>query len=250
MGLLAAFQFLTLLPVKRSFTVEQIGRSTAYFPVVGLVIGLILAGIDYVLSLILPAGVVNIFLVIALAAMSGALHLDGLADTLDGLAGHRTTEQRLEIMRDSRVGGFGAIGVALFLLTEYVTLNSIPGNIKLPVLVLAPVLSRWAMVNAIFVYPYARPSGLGRALKDAVSGRQFITATLAAFLLSVVLFQVSGLIIMAFVCLTASLISIYIKSRLKGLTGDTYGAINETAMISIFIIVILLAYNHWLVYIW
>src|SRR5512136_510374 len=97
LSLLAAFQFLTLLPIRRSFTAGQTGRSTVYFPLVGIAIGLVLAALNYLLSLVLPASVVNVLLVAALAAASGALHLDGLADTFDGIAGHRTAEQRLEI---------------------------------------------------------------------------------------------------------------------------------------------------------
>ena len=130
LGFLAALQFLTILPIRRGFTNEQIGQATAYFPIVGLIIGLVLAGINFVLSGLLPSAVVNIFLIVALAVFSGALHLDGLADTFDGMAGHRTAEERLKIMKDSRIGGFGAVGLALFLLIEFVVLNSIPANIK------------------------------------------------------------------------------------------------------------------------
>lgn len=247
MDLLAAFQFLTLLPVKRSFNAEQIGRSTVYFPIVGIVIGLVLAGVNYLLSLILPASVVNVLLVAALAISSGALHLDGLADTLDGIAGHRTPEQRLEIMRDSRIGGFGAIGIGLFLLIEYVSLNSIPDELKLYVLILAPVLSRWAMVYSIFAYPYARPAGLGRAFKDAVSWRQLAVATLVAVLIAGVLFKMAGVIVMAGCWVIVTLIATYLKSQFKGLTGDTYGAINEMTTISVFILLSMLAFKHWLV---
>ena len=166
-GLLAAFQFLTILPVKRNFTAEQIGRSSVYFPVVGLVIGLILAGFHFVFRAF-PPPVANLLLIALLAILSGGIHLDGLADTMDGIAGHRTPEQRLEIMRDSRIGGFGAIGLIFLLLIQYVSLNSIPSFPERLIvfgLILAPVLSRWAMVNAIFVYPYARPTGLGRVLQ-------------------------------------------------------------------------------------
>jgi adenosylcobinamide-GDP ribazoletransferase len=244
---LAAFQFLTLLPIKRSFTAQQIGRSTVYFPVVGIVIGLILAGVNYVLSLILPSAVVNILLVATLAILSGALHLDGLADTLDGIAGHRTAEERLAIMKDSRIGGFGAIGVALFLIIEYVSLNSIPNNLKLYVLILAPTLSRWAMVNSIFVYPYARPSGLGRAFKDAVNWWRFGLATLVTVLLAVVSFRLAGLVVLAGCWIIITLTALYIKRQLNGLTGDTYGAINEVAVVTVFLMVTLLAFKHWLV---
>ena len=105
MEFLAALQFLTILPVKRNFTSEQIGRAAVWFPVVGLIIGAILFGLHYVLKLLLPSGVVNGLLLAALVLLSGGLHLDGLADTIDGLAGHRTPERRLEIMRDSHIGG-------------------------------------------------------------------------------------------------------------------------------------------------
>lgn len=245
MGLLAAFQFLTLLPVKQNFTPRQIGRSTVYFPVVGIVIGLALSGLNYLLSLILPSAAVNVFLVATLAISSGGLHLDGLADTLDGIAGHRSVEKRLEIMRDSRIGGMGAIGIALFLLVEYVLLHSIPGQLKLNALVLAPVLSRWAMVNAIFIFPYARPSGLGRVFKDHMNWQKFALATLVALILTVVLFTWSGLVIMAGTWIIIILIGMFLTRQLKGLTGDSYGAINEVAALTVFFMVVMLAFKDW-----
>jgi adenosylcobinamide-GDP ribazoletransferase len=247
LGLLAALQFLTILPVKRSFTVEELGRSTVSFPVVGLFVGLLLAGLCYLLDIVLPGSVVNIILVAGLAICSGGLHLDGLADTCDGMAGHRTPEQRLEIMRDSRIGGFGAIGLALFLLSEYVLLNSIPDTSRLFALILAPTLSRWAMVNAIFVYPYARKTGLGKAYKEAVSWRQILVATVVAALVSLLLFRIAGAIIIAAVWIITNLLALFFKNRLNGLTGDTYGFLNEIGTLSVFFIVILLTHNHWLI---
>jgi adenosylcobinamide-GDP ribazoletransferase len=247
LGLLAALQFLTLLPIKRSFTTRELGRSTANFPVVGLLMGLFLAGLSLLLDRILPGSVVNIIMVAGLALCSGALHLDGLADTLDGIAGHRTPERRLEIMRDSRIGGFGAIGIAIFLIIEYVLLNSLGGTPRLFALILAPTLSRWGMVNAIFVYPYARLAGLGKAYKDAVRWPQFLAATSVAFVASILLFRTGGLIIIAAVWIIINLLAMFFKSRLNGLTGDTYGAINEVGTISVFFMVVLLEYNHWLI---
>jgi adenosylcobinamide-GDP ribazoletransferase len=246
LAFLAALQFLTLLPIKRGFTSEQMGRSTAYFPLVGLILGLILAGFNFVLNLLLPHAVVNILLVILMALLSGGLHLDGLADTLDGMAGHRTPEQRLEIMRDSRIGGFGALGLALFLIAEYVTLNSIPQENIPQTLVLSAVLSRWAMVTAIHVYPYARSTGLGKAFKDAVNWQQFILATLVTLILAVVLYRITGLVIIAGVWVVLNLVAVYLKRQLGGLTGDTYGAINEISVLSVFLLVSMLAFKGWL----
>ena len=218
----------------------------------GLVIGLVLAGFYYLFKAFPPA-VANLLLITLLVLLSGGIHLDGVADTLDGIAGPRTAEQRLEIMRDSRIGGFGAIGLVLVLLIQYVSLNNIPGHPALLVifsLILAPVVSRWTVVNAIFFYPYARPLGLGRVYKDAVNWRHFAIATVVTAGLGVLLFGLAGLVIIAGGWLVSSALALYLKSQLNGLTGDTYGAINEVVTAVVFLIVILLANNHALVYSW
>ena len=128
MGFLAALQFLTSIPLprKRETTPEELGRSATYFPLVGLIIGLILAGLSWLLHLILPPTLVNALIVAALVIVTGALHLDGFADTCDGIAGHKEVEDRWRVMRDSRAGAFGIVGIVLLLLGKYVSLNSIP----------------------------------------------------------------------------------------------------------------------------
>ena len=246
MGLLAALQFLTVIPVKRSFSAEQIGRSTSYFPVVGIIIGVILATLNYLLGLVLPASVVNVLLVVSMVVLSGALHLDGLVDTCDGIAGHGTPEERWRVMHDSRTGSFGVIGAALLLLVKFVSLNSMPQSLMMFTLVIAPVISRWAMVCAIFAYPYARPSGLGKAFKGATGWRQFLLATLVALALAAVLLRLAGLFILLAVWLLTTALATYLNRKYAGLTGDTYGAINEVAESGVFIMVSLLAYKHWL----
>jgi adenosylcobinamide-GDP ribazoletransferase len=250
MSLLAAFQFLTLLPIKRNFSTEQIARSTLFFPLVGLAIGLLLAALNWLLSRILPDPVVNIFLIVGLAFCSGGLHLDGLADTMDGAAGHRTVERRLEIMRDSRIGGFGAIGLVLTLLLEYVLLNSVPGHLRWLTLIAAPTISRFAMVYAIYAYPYARPDGLGKAFKDGVTVGQFLPAFLITLAVAVGLWGVAGLVILAGAWLLATLAALYLKKLLRGLTGDSYGAINEVTTAGAFLMVVLLSHNGWLMNSW
>lgn len=246
MGLLAALQFLTILPVKRDFTNEQIGRATFWFPVVGIIIGLILLGLNYVFRLILPGSLVNILLLAALVILSGGLHLDGLADTIDGMVGRRTPERRLEIMRDSHIGGIGATALALFLILEYVSLNSIPEKWISFTLLTAPTVSRWAMVNAIYSYPYARQSGLGTPFKQSVKWQQLSIATLIMLLVTILLFRVAGLIIIAVTWLIVTLAAFYFKHQLNGLTGDTYGAINEIAFTSVLLVMSALAYKNWL----
>ena len=222
------------------------GRSTAYFPVVGLIIGAILLGLHYLLTFLLPGVIVNALLLAALVLMSGGLHLDGLADTIDGLAGHRTPERRLEIMHDSRIGGIGAVGLFLFLIIEFVTLNSIPYKWLPFTLLLAPAVSRWTMIAAIFTYPYARPEGLGKAFKQGVSWIELLIASLVALALAAILFQIAGLVILATVFIIINGAALFFKRRLGGLTGDTYGAVNEIALITVLLTINVLAFKHWL----
>jgi adenosylcobinamide-GDP ribazoletransferase len=250
MNFLAAFQFLTILPIKRNFTTEQIARSTVYFPIVGLSIGLVLAGLNWLMSLVLPDAVVNILLIALLAWCSGGLHLDGLADTMDGAAGHRSVERRLEIMRDSRIGGFGAIGLILMLMMQYILLDNVPNDLKWMTLIAAPTISRWAMVYAIYAYQYARPDGLGKAFKEGVGLNQLIPASLITVAVVFGLWGPAGLVIAAGTFLVVLLTAAYLKNLLRGLTGDTYGAVNEAAVAAAFLVVILLEHNNWLMHSW
>jgi len=245
MGLLAALQLLTIIPIRRNFTCQEIGRATGYFPVVGIIIGLVLAGLNYGLSLILPSAVANILLIVSLVVITGALHLDGLVDTCDGLASHRSPEERRQVMRDSRAGGFGVIGVALLLLVKYILLGSLPQSAMMLTLILMPAVSRWAMVYAIFTQPYANPSGLGKVFKQEARWPQLLLATLIVFALAVGLFKLAGLVVMFAIWVLVMVMATYLKRKLGGLTGDTYGAINEIAESGVLLMVVLLAYNSW-----
>ena len=236
---LAALQFLTIIsiPWRRDAREVQIRNSVGYFPVVGLIIGLILASLSWLFGLALPPGIVNALLLVVLVVVTGALHLDGLADTCDGLAGHKTVEDRWQIMRDSRVGGFGVIGVVLILLVKYVSLNSIPGTLMTASLVLMSVSGRWAMVYSVFAYPYARPSGLGKAFKEGSRWPGFIVATIVTIAIAVVSMQLIGLAVLATVWLIVVALAAYFKKTFAGLTGDNYGAINEISEVSVLILV-------------
>ena len=144
-------------------------------------------------------------------------------------------------MHDSRVGGFSIVGIVLLLLVKYVSLNSIPLPLMMTTLVLMPVISRWATVYAIFAYPYAKPSGLGKAFKQGTSWPRFTMATLIALAVAIGLAQLIGLAIMFLIWVMTVVMAAYLKSKFSGLTGDTYGAINEVAEVGVLILVTLLA---------
>lgn len=243
MKFLAALQFLTIIsiPWQREAKPEELGRSAGYFPVVGLIIGLILAGLNWLFGLVLPSAVANALLIVSLVVLSGALHLDGFVDTCDGIAGHKPVEERWQVMHDSRAGGFGIIGVVLLLLVKYVSLNSIPGPLLVTALVLMPVVGRWAMVYAIFGYPYAKPSGLGAAFKQGTNWPWLTMATLITLAIVVILAQLAGLAIMFLAWIITVAMAAYFKRKFSGLTGDTYGAINEVSEVGVLICITLLA---------
>lgn len=244
MGFLAALQFLTIIPspLRREATLREAGHSVVYFPLIGLGIGGLLYGLDLLFSLVLPSALVNILLLIALVLLTGAHHLDGFIDTCDGMAGGRSPEQRLEIMRDSRAGSFGVVGACCLLLTKYVSLLLLPGALRMAGLILMPVLSRWAMVYAIFGYPYARKTqGMGQTFKDQTSWLQLAIATLIALAASLLLLKLFGLAVMAGIWLILIIMALFLKRKLGGLTGDTYGAINEVIEVCVLILVPLIA---------
>jgi adenosylcobinamide-GDP ribazoletransferase len=242
LGFFSALKFLTIFPAPKRWgrRTEDLGQSLSYFPLVGLVLGAILLGLNYVLSLILPSAVVNALLIIALVIMTGAHHLDGLVDSFDGTASGKSRERRLEIMADSHVGTFGIIAAVLLLLLKYASLSSVPFNATMPALLLMPTLSRWAMVNTIFIFPYAKSSGMGLAFKKGATWQRLVIATITALVASALLLNWQGVVLMAALWLITFSIGTYFRSRLGGLTGDVYGAINELSEVLVLILIIIL----------
>ncbi len=230
------------------------GRSTLWFPATGLVIGIILAFMNWVFSLFLPVAVTSGLTIVLLVIITGAMHLDGFADTCDGLAGNKPAEERWKVMHDSRTGAFGVAGLILLLLIKFILLNSIPQAYTAPVLVLMPVIGRWTMVYALAMYPYALNEGLGKAFKDGVTRTRLGSATLITLGISVLLawwadldyYYIVGIGIMAVIWIMVVMVSAYFRHKFAGLTGDTYGALNELAETGILSIASIAAFNGWL----
>lgn len=198
-----------------------------FFPVVGALLGLVIAGLDVALGLVLPASIVNGILVVAMLLLTGAIHLDGLIDTCDGLGARGTAQQRWEVMRDSRVGSFGVVGAFSILLLKYLSLGALPESSRLMILLLAPALGRWAAVSAIALFPYARPGGLGRGFKDQVTWARAAMATVMALAIALAALSLQGVAIMLGVWLATTASAAVALRKFEGLTGDTYGAIIE-----------------------
>ncbi len=265
--LILAFQLLTRLPIRRQIDADSrmYASAAVFYPLCGFFVGMISA-IAYLLGcLIVPGsaahvgnGVAALFAVIAMAAVTGGLHLDGLADTFDGLLSSRSPERMLEIMKDSRVGVMGAIVLILDIAARLiitVTLGFGMGMNALAALLIAPCAAKTAIAAAAWVSPYARNDGLGKSVTDqtrlgmvlanlgialvccaAVAAGSVFAArwnifnspfALTPYLLAPVLALLLGVIL-----------SKLIAKRLGGITGDILGAVNEITELSVMLFIL------------
>ena len=183
---LIAWHFLMGVPLRAESStpaVRELAGSMAWFPLVGLTLGGILAVADVALTGVVARGVVDALLIVLLVVLTRGLHQDGLADCLDGLAGGRTPQDRLTIMRDPRIGAIGATGLILSLGLRYAALSALPADDRIPLLICMPAVGRWSMVLAAGSAPYGRrEGGLGRAFLDHLSVWEVGIATLILFI--------------------------------------------------------------------
>jgi len=230
LGFWTALQFLTIIPspFRRRPEPRQLAASLSYFPFVGLLIGGVVFLANWGLAAVFSPAVSAALTLAVWVLISGALHLDGLVDSCDGLAGG-TPAKRLKIMADSRVGAYGIVGVCVVLLIKYAALISLPEIWRLEALLLVPMLGVWAMVFALFVFPYIRKEGLGRHFKAGANGYRFALVTLLTLAAAIGLARWQGVILMAITGLIALGMGCFFKFRLGGLTGDVYGAIKEVS---------------------
>jgi len=229
-----AFAFLTRLPVPSGPAQPlQLGAAVAWFPLVGAVLGAV-QWLGYAsLSRALDPLFLGLVLVTLAAALTGALHLDGLADVFDGLGGGRGDRTRmLEIMRDPRIGAHGACALVLLLAGKILASAELCSHGQWQALWAAPVCSRLAAVLLIRLFPYARVEGLGRAFHDHSRARHVILAVLSSAL-TLGWIGVPALALLAVALISAALLALWVQRRIGGLTGDAYGAAIELSELSV-----------------
>lgn len=226
---LLALQFLSIIPLKiKNVDDKSVARSLIYFPLAGLFLGLLLAGI-YKLLLILnfPTFASCIILVVTLIILTGGLHLDGLSDTADAFLSRKNRDKMLEIMRDSHAGAMGVLSIICVLLLKIAFLYSIAVQFRPVALVLACVLSRWAMVLPVYLFGYARAEGKAKAYIQGVNLKILLLATGLTFACVIFFWQLKGLYIFVIVASFTYLAGKFINKKLSGITGDTLGALCE-----------------------
>jgi cobalamin 5'-phosphate synthase/cobalamin synthase len=223
--LLAAISFLTAIPAGRSaFDAKDIARSTRWFPLIGAMLGAVYVGVLRLFAPWFPASIVAILIVLAEALITGGLHMDGLADTADGLGGGRTPEDALRIMRDHAVGSYGAIALIMVILIKAAAISILIERHEAErYLFVAPTLGRWATVFLGCMLPYARP---GSAVSNQIGKIELAIATIMTACVSAAAGW-RGAACAAIGLSASSVCGLFYKRKIGGVTGDTLGAAVE-----------------------
>ena len=204
----------------------------ACFPFVGALIGMALSSGIFLFGF-LPQPVVAALILAGSAIITGGMHLDGFADTCDGLAGFTTREKALEIMRDSRIGAMAGIGIAILLILKFSMLSSLAQGVMWKYLVLMAAFARWAQVLSCFLSRYSRQEGKAKYFIEYANWSSLIIGGVFVLMLFILLFGIKGFSLFLAPLLVTWLSINYINSKIGGMTGDTIGAINEIAEISV-----------------
>lgn len=233
---IAALQFLTPFPWPRRAerSAGEIARGAVFFPLIGLILGGFLALADGLLKSHFPPMLIAVTLVALLALLSRGFHLDGLADTFDGLGAGGTREHVLAVMDDSRTGVFGVLAVVFVILFKVYAIGAL-GPARPAVLLFAPMLGRWATVLLAYRSSAAK-EGLGAYMIMHMSPVRLLVATLTTFIVAAGFTDLSGLAVMGLVAMLTLALKYYCHRRLGGVTGDIFGAVEELSETSAFVL--------------
>ncbi len=226
-----ALAFLTVIPQRfreREVGDADLAASRFAYPFVGAALGLVLAGLSEALRLYGTGPPLAAFLLIAAGiGISGALHLDGLADSSDGLFLGGGSQRRLSVMRDPHVGSYGVAAIVLVLMGKYAALSSISERGRALTLLAALTISRTLVLVSAGLARYARPEGTGRILVNATTPRDALGAALLSILMGQVFGGLAGSIAAGFALILAFSLTRWATHKIGGVTGDTLGAIVE-----------------------
>lgn len=241
-----ALQFFTRVPIPGwvGFEAAWLQHAARYFPLVGAVVALVTAAVYALAAWLWPAPVAVLLSTAAGVWLTGAFHEDGFADTCDGFGGGATPERVMTIMKDSRIGAYGAIGIGLLLAIKCVTLALLPPMMVIGALLLAHPLSRLAAATLIHTLDYARAEGKAKPLAQHMSG---IELTIAGGCVTLVAIAVGLSGVIAWAAIAASVVAAAIAAawlaalfvrRIGGYTGDCLGAVQQLAEVAIYLCVL------------
>ena len=228
--LIILIQFMTRIPVfvNVEYDEEKLGKSIKYFPLVGAIIGIFLYGINILAGKITEnRQIAAIIIIIAEIFITGLIHIDGLADTADGLFSYAEKEKILEIMKDPRVGTNGAVALILYFMTKVILLS----EIRPEYIILYPVISRMSTSINAGLGEYARKNGMSNGIIGKNGKKEAVISIIITMILSFTILKAKGLIILIFAILFILLLMKGVKRKIGGITGDTMGASLELTSI-------------------
>ncbi len=234
-----AVSFLTILPVidQRRASEETVAASFAWFPIVGFAVGAMLCVEDWLLAHVFAQVVRSVLIIVSLTVVTGAVHLDGLADTADALGAGRDRDRALDILRDSRVGTFGASAIFFDLTLKILALSTLAGHRRYAALIVAPMLARWAMVLLSSGLPYLRAQGSGSTL---LAGKKFGHSAGIVTVFTLVIWWTLGAmrpiaLAVAVALAIVAAMRLFYRRWLGGVTGDLIGACGELVEIAVLV---------------
>jgi adenosylcobinamide-GDP ribazoletransferase len=242
---LAAVMFLTRVPVgnAREFRLEDLASSAIYFPVVGALVGLT-GGIVLLMSYAVPSFVAVLICMLVTLCITGGLHEDGLADCADGLVGGQDPQRRLEIMKDSRIGAYGALALWFSLTAKLVLIQSLLAvSVVTAVLsvVVAHSLGRASTVALLAGLPYVRKEeSKSSPFGNKITPTQLTIGLVFPFILSVALLHLHGLVCLVAASAVALACGFHFKRKIGGITGDCLGATNQLVELSTYLSLVVL----------
>jgi len=223
-------QFMTTIPVKMRLNVtdEDFGKGLIFAPLIGLLIGGILAASYYCLNLLFPIYITAILIIIIYIILTGGIHLDGLGDTFDGLFSNRSKERMLEIMRDSRVGTNGVLAIASIFLLNIALITAInPSNI-IYAIILFPVGGRVGSIVGAGASKYARSGeGLGKSFIDHCGVKEILIGLVISGCIFFGVAGIKGLLLLFIVAISSYILIKFFSRKIGGSTGDILGAVCE-----------------------
>lgn len=234
--LLAAFGLLTRLPLPRyAYDTGTMPRSAKFYPVVGLVVAALAYAVYRLLHGHVSADVQAASVLASLTVVTGGFHEEGLADVADGFGGGGTPARILEIMHDSRIGGYGAISLALSFVLRFALLSSLPFDRFWAYLAAAHILCRWSILPLALFLPPARPgSGKGSLLAGKLAKSTFITGTIITLVLCIPLLRMRVFVPLAICLLIVLSTASYYRRRIGGITGDCFGATMQLVEVAVY----------------
>jgi adenosylcobinamide-GDP ribazoletransferase len=231
---IVAAQCLTRVPLsRRAGETHELARAVAYFPLVGAIVGAGIAGVTAVATPLLGLDVAIVVALVFGALLTGAFHEDALADTSDGLGGGFTRARALEIMRDSRIGSYGAVALVLLYAARFTMFRTLGVRDLLLVLPVAAALGGASGVALMAWLPNARQEGFAEDVARALDGRSMAIAIATPLILGAILCSLAALLFVAAATIVTAVAGLHFRKRLGGVTGDCLGATNVVVEVTV-----------------